>query len=133
MGVGLNHKGYVGWKLSEKSRARLLQLFPPSFKRVVADHVTRLPFATQHFVPWQEVGRVVGFSCDLDRGIEVLVVEIDGVTERPDGEIYHITWSLDPEKDAKPMHSCDMLKTRGWNVFSTPLTIGLEPMFFDHG
>ena len=38
------------------------------------------------------------------------MVEIDGTIQRPDGEIFHITWSLDRQKGFKPVDSKDLLK-----------------------
>ncbi|WP_255504631.1 hypothetical protein [Novosphingobium sp. EMRT-2] len=82
----------VGWKLEERCRAALLLRFPPRYPRVIADHVT---LNLQDRVPPPPVGaaQVIG-RCDDDAGVEALVVRIDGSTARPDGLVWHVTWSL---------------------------------------
>jgi hypothetical protein len=39
---------------------------------------------------------------DDKNGLQALLVSVDGETVRPDGGIYHITWSLDPDRLIPP-------------------------------
>jgi len=65
---------------------------------------------------------------DDGRGVECLVVELDGTTDRPDGSTYHITWSLGPGRKAR--ESNDVLRERGWNRLAEPIAVTLEPARF---
>ncbi|KPF55570.1 MULTISPECIES: hypothetical protein [unclassified Novosphingobium] len=102
-----------GWKLEPDSRDRLMALFPPRYPHTVADHVTRtvhagpgdpLPPAIRH-------ARVVG-HIDDGAGVEALVVALEGSTRRPDGGIWHITWSLAEDRAARESNVA--LAMRAW-------------------
>lgn len=56
------------------------------------------------------VAAIVGRSDD-GRGVEAMVVQIDGSTGRPDGSTYHITWSLQPGR--KAVESNDVIAKAG--------------------
>lgn len=120
---------YVGWELPEAVRDLLLVLFPPVYPDVVAHHVTLafgVPLDTP--LPTATKGIVVGIA-DNGEGVQALVVEIDGEIKRPDGKIYHITWSLDREKGFKPQHSNDVIREEGFK--ETPrVPIVLVPKLF---
>ena len=57
-----------------------------------------------------------------------LVVEIDASVRRPDGSIYHITWSFDRAAGRKPVESNAVLLA-GWRGVE-PIQIALIPRFF---
>ena len=128
--------GYVGWELAAASRNMLLGLFPPKYLKVIGHHIT-FKFGTDDMSAMPELlsATVVGYTTD-NRGIEGLVVAINGTTERPDGSTYHITWSLDPnrqynEKMAyKPVVTNFVLKTHGWLRLNTPINISVTPKVF---
>lgn len=106
--------GYVGWKLTEDDREKLLEEFPPRYPDVIAHHVTlKFGVPNDHPLPEAKKGVVVGLSDDGE-GIQALVVEIDGTTDRPDGSTYHVTWSLDKDAGYKPVHSNDLIKLYRW-------------------
>jgi len=114
---------YLCWMLEPSEREKLLAQIPAEYPRVVAEHITylygvpvqsRLPTATRGFI----IGEI------MDRGVQALVVEIDGSDRRPDGERYHITWSLD--WDRYPAESKDLVK-RGFWPFENPIEIQLIP------
>jgi hypothetical protein len=119
----------TGWKLLRDERDMLLQRFPPRYDDVVADHVTLRTGATPETpLPREvEVARVVG-RADDGWGLECLVVEIDGTTDRPDGSTYHITWSLGPTRRAR--ESNDLLRDKGWEPLPVPIDVALEPARF---
>ena len=118
----------IGWKLDQNDRVHLLRYFKPKYENVVADHVTlRTGANPQTALPHQPVSKIVG-RADDGRGVECLVVELDGVTERPDGSTYHITWSLGPTRSAR--ESNDILRERKWEVLSRPIDVTLEPALF---
>lgn len=104
-------KGYIAFELTRKSRENLLERFPPKFPDVFAHHIT-----WKFGVTAEEVGfanqcqmfEVVGYA--EDESLEALVIRIDDSLERPDGKIYHVTWSLDKSKGRKPVQSNDLVK-----------------------
>ncbi|HXH53001.1 MAG TPA: hypothetical protein VNH53_06190 [Sphingomicrobium sp.] len=118
----------IGWKLPSDERDILLRRFPPRYDNTIADHVTlRTGASDETPLPREVDARVVGHADDGD-SLECLVVELDGTVDRPDGSIYHITWSLGPGRKAR--ESNDVLRDRGWQPIDAPLTITVEPARF---
>lgn len=115
----------IGWKLDRGEREKLLKSHPPRYEQVVADHVT-LEVGGKSLPP--EVKAAIVGRTDDDDGVEALVVTIDGTVDRPDGSIYHITWSLSPGRKAR--ESNDVLKARGWKEIDHPVPITLSPARF---
>jgi hypothetical protein len=120
----------TGWKLPEVERELLLRQFPPKYENVVADHVTlRVGAGPDTPLPKKpNDARVIG-RADDGRGLECLVVEIDGSTDRPDGSTYHITWSLGPGRKAKESNA--VLRDQGWERLDRPVPVRLEPAWFE--
>jgi hypothetical protein len=117
----------LGWKLDRAERTQLLARFPPRYGHVVADHVTlAAKVAAGLPVPAETEGRILGRADDVD-GVEAMVVEIAGTTERPDGSTYHITWSLDPARGRRAVESNDVIRARGWLPLDAPVAIRLIP------
>ena len=115
----------TGWKLDRAQRAELLQQFPPRYPNVDADHVTlRVRASRRAPLPEETHGEIVG-RVDDGRGVEAMVVRIDGTTDRPDGSTYHITWSLADGRKAK--ESNDVLRARPWEPFELPMPVQLRP------
>ena len=115
----------TGWKLDGSDRARLLDRFPPLFHQIVADHVT-LRFGTDGHTPLpaQTSGEIVG-EADDGSGVQALVVRIGGTTDRGDGSVYHITWSLGAHRHAK--ESNDVIARSGWRTVEPAISIRLIP------
>lgn len=93
----------TGWRLQADERVSLLCRFPPCYARTVADHVTLVPPSgggAAAALPAATTGRIVG-RADDGVGVEALVVEIDGATDREGGGTFHITWSLAEGRAAK--------------------------------
>jgi hypothetical protein len=118
----------IGWKLDPEQRVELLRQFPPAYANVVADHVTlKSKPAGAGPLPEPQTGHIVG-KVDDGRGVEAMVVEIGGTTDRPDGSTYHITWSLGPGR--KAVESNDALREHQWVSFDLPMPIDLHPARF---
>jgi len=118
-------KTVAGWKLDRAQRTELLQQFPPKYRNVVADHVTlKLGGGRNASIPDPVHGEIVG-RADDGRGVEAMVVRIDGTTDRPDGSTYHITWSLENGRQAK--ESNDVLRAQRWEEFELPMPVQLHP------
>jgi len=96
---------------------------------VIADHVTlNVGASAQTPLPRRpDTSRIVGHADDRS-GVECMVVELDGTTDRPDGSTYHITWSLGPGRKAR--ESNDVLRERRWKPLPAPIDISLEPARF---
>jgi hypothetical protein len=116
-----------GWKLDRAQRDELLQQHPPRYGNPVADHVTLETDAAAKPLPREVTAAIVGRTDD-ERGVEALVVTIDGTVDRPDGSTYHITWSLADGRRAR--ESNDVLKERGWKELDHPITVKLTPARF---
>ena len=115
----------IGWKVDREQRKELLQQFPPRYRNVDADHVTLITkVAGDALLPEETLGEIVGLADD-GRGVEAMVVAIAGTTDRPDGSVYHITWSLEPGREAR--ESNDVLAARSWTVFDLPMPVKLKP------
>ena len=115
----------VGWKLDRQDRVKLLKDIPARYDEVVADHVTLKVGSTE--IPAHVRASIVG-ATDDEQGVQAMVVSIDGTTDRPDGSVYHITWSLGPGRKAK--ESNNVLKERGWSELDHPIPINLAPARF---
>lgn len=118
----------IGWKVDPDQRRTLLQRLPPKYSRAIADHVTLKPrVAADAPLPPPCRAEIVGRSDDR-RGVEALVVRVDGSTDRPGGGTYHITWSLSPGRKAR--ESNDAIARHGWQAIDPPIPVRLEPAVF---
>jgi hypothetical protein len=122
-------KSVIGWKLDRTERAELLNRFPPRYADTVADHVTLKSDAKGDPLPDPVEAHIIGRSDDGD-SLEAMVVAVDGTVDRPDGSIFHITWSLDKAKGRRAKESNELLKERGWEEFDGPIPVEVEPARF---
>lgn len=115
----------IGWALDREERVELLLQFPPRYAHVVADHVTLVAKVGREApLPAPIHGEIVG-RADDGQGVEAMVVRIDGGTDRPDGSIWHITWSLGEGRRAK--ESNDVIAACGWTPLDLPMPVKLTP------
>ncbi|WP_265563778.1 hypothetical protein [Sphingomicrobium arenosum] len=105
--------GAVGWILDDADRASLLAHFPPRYAEVIAHHVTAASHRDKAPVPAPASFAVIGHS-DAGHGVEALVVLVDGQPHRPDGNHYHVTWSLDPDSGRVPKDSNALIADHGF-------------------
>ena len=118
-------RSVIGWKLDRAERAALLARFEPRYGNVVADHVTlAASVATDTPLPDETVAEAVGLVDD-GRGVEALVVAVEGTTRRPDGSTYHVTWSLGAGRRAK--ESNDVLAKGPWQPLREPIPLTVIP------
>ncbi len=118
----------IGWKLDRAQRAQLLERFPPLYADAVADHVTLASNAEDQPLPPRVKAMIVGHADDGD-GLEAMVVDIDGTSDRPDGSTLHITWSLDKANGRRARESNDLLE-EGWTRFDDPIAVKVAPARF---
>jgi hypothetical protein len=115
----------IGWKLDRSQRQQLLAEIEPRYENVVADHVTLAAnIAADAPLPDRVPARAVG-HVDDGRGVQALVVEVAGSTDRFDGGTYHITWSLGPGRQAR--ESNDVLASQAWGPLDEVFDLILEP------
>lgn len=105
----------LGWRVAAEDRAALLARFPPRYARTVADHVTFGRADEAPPMPQASSARVIG-RADDGAGVEALVVEVAGTSARWDGSRYHMTWSLEPGREA--IESNDVIARLGWEAVS---------------
>lgn len=106
---------YTAFKLDAHSREQLLKRFPPKFPEVIAHHVTvtlGVNPVNRILTGFMQEIEVVGYA--VDDGIEAIVVSVDGSITRKDGNIFHITLSLDRSLGRKPVDSNKVIATKGW-------------------
>ena len=113
----------IGWKLNPRDRDELLRRFPPRYDNVVADHITFGPSAG-FTLPDVTVAEVVGIADD-GMGVQALVAELGGTTDRPSGGTFHITWSLAEGREA--VESNEAIKQCGWDHVGETPKVRLEP------
>lgn len=112
----------IGWLLNADDRADLLRRIPPAYPTVVAHHVTlKTDAAETESAPPARDAEIVGVADDGD-GVQAAVVRLNGTTDRPDGGVYHITWSLRQDREA--VESNAVIAGRGW-VAGAPVKIRL--------
>lgn len=121
-------KHIAGWLLHPEDRERLLAALPPAYPRIAAHHVTlKAEVESDYPLPKDTDGYVIGIADD-GAGVQALVVEIGGTTQRPDGSTYHITWSLADGR--KAVESNDVIRERGWTGTEDRHRVRLEPRIF---
>jgi hypothetical protein len=115
---------YTGWLVDPAEREALLARFAPRYDRVVAHHVT-LKFGDREAQPPGEVAAAIVGEADDGAGVQALVVAIDDAVARPDGGVFHITWSLADGREAR--ESNDVIAARGWVPLDAPEPLRLIP------
>jgi hypothetical protein len=114
---------YTGWLVDPDQRDALLARFPAAYSRVVAHHVT-LKFGDAEAKPPGEVAAEIVGAADDGRGVQALVVAIDGSVARPDGGTFHITWSLAEGREARESNE---VIARGWTRLAEAVVVRLRP------
>ena len=122
-------RSHIGWLVDPEQRRELLQQFPPTYRNPIAHHVTlKGKVSADAPLPQENEGEIIG-KVDDGRGVEAMIVRIDGTTDRPGGGTYHITWSLENGRKAK--ESNDALVEQEWVLFDLPMPVRLIPSHFD--
>lgn len=111
---------YQQFVLTEESRAKLKAVFPPKFPDFIGHHVTYKLGKSGFEDSFPAKFYVYGYS--EEEGLEALVVgrhnfkTLDNSgTHRPDGKLFHVTWSLDRSIGKKPADS-NALVARGFTL-----------------
>lgn len=88
---------------------------------MVAHHVTY--YFGSDVVPPNGKLDIVGI-CDAN-GAQALIIKVDGNINRPDGKIFHCTWSLDAGVPAS--HSNEVIDEYGWFAYPDIITFPAVP------
>lgn len=118
---------YNGYEIEEGSRNKLMTLYPPRYPNVLGHHITEKFGVKNEEVPEQPSKVMVVGYIDNGENVEGFLVSIDGVTTRPDGGKYHITWSIDRSKGAKPFHTNNHVDEA---ISIRPVEIDVDAKFF---
>jgi len=120
---------YTAYTLEPGSRQKLMHLYPPKYPNVMGHHITE-KFGVQDgsVPPMPSDVQVVGYI-DNGKDVEGFLVEVNGTINRPSGGKYHITWSLDRSKGAKPVHT--NAYTDEAVMLKRPIPIDVDPAYFD--
>ena len=123
-------ESYTAYVVDQLSRRKLEQMFPPKYPVWIGQHIT-VDFGVSRDTPPPPMPQrviVYGYADD-GNSIEALAVEVDGQRKRPDGKLYHITWSLDSTK-RKPKDSNLLLQSHPIQPVPT-VEIQIHPMVLD--
>lgn len=112
---------YSAYTIDTKVRPWLLSIIRPTRENVVAHHVTY--YFGKNTLPPKAKLEIVGVA-DAD-GAQALIVRVDGSIHRPDGKIFHCTWSLDDGVSAS--HSNDVIANAGWFSYPDPVEFTAIP------
>jgi len=117
-------RGYSRFCHVNDARSYLLDRLPSKYPHVIADHATHEFNITSD--RWREDWRVYSSApskamfygyVNSGDGLECYLVEVDGKSRRPDGKLYHITWSLRPER-YKPVDSNRLIVEKKYQPIS---------------
>ncbi len=126
-------EGYSGYLL--KNPNSLFDQIPTRYPKKIAHHVThKFPAQHEELPPKITSAQIIAEYWDDEMGVQAVEVMLDGSTIRPDGKTYHITWSLDPAKGAKPVMSNQLIANphSQKRIINPPIDIVLEPKFFNN-
>ena len=119
---------YNGYEIEEGSRRKLMTLFPPKYPNVLGHHITEEFGVKGGEVPEQpEQVLIIGYI-NNGEDVEGFLVEVDGETNRPSGGKYHLTWSIDRSKGAKPVHTNNHVNEAV--MLKRPIEIDVDAKFF---
>ena len=115
---------YTCWMLTDSARIKVKNMFPPVHPDFIGHHITYM-FGKDAEVPAEAKINIIG-HCVTDK-VECFVVEVDGSVVRKDGGIYHLTWSLDKSKGAKPVDSNKAIENNGFKHLEHSIEIATKP------
>lgn len=131
-------RGYTGWKVPDIEQWKKRLLMPCAYQRVLIHHCTHTFGVDESFpLPLKVPAYILGFADD-GTGVQCAILEMGGTSQRPDGSVFHITWSI---ADGRKAVESNELAQRWMNdrasldpdlqiVYATPEPIDLDPQFF---
>lgn len=136
--------GYIAYVIPDITRDRLLAdpVFFPKYPDVFAHHVTIIPPTIYgkkdskngkylYQEPKNQPTCITLYAMvDDNKGCQVVLVKVDDETIRPDGGIYHCTWSIDKSKGYKPVDSNKVLLGYEKVLLNKTINILTKPKIF---
>lgn len=111
------------YKLNAFDLQKLRVRFPPKYTEIVQPHCTAyLGKQVPTDMPKNPKGKVYARVDDF-KGVEVLLISVDDQERRPDGNLFHVTWSL--TADRKPRESNYIIKHFPHEALSECIEISL--------
>ena len=120
---------YNGYEIEQGSRNKLMALFPPKYPNVLGHHITEKFGVKNGEVPEQPKQVLIIGYINNGEDVEGFLVEVDGTTDRPSGGKYHLTWSIDRSKGAKPVHTNNYVNAAV--PLKRPVEIDVDARFFE--
>ena len=115
---------YSCYTISKESKALLIDTFPILYNKFIGHHITE-EFGEEATLPSPRGCVVYGYIDNRD-GLEALLVTVNERKLRPDGNYYHITWSLDSSKH-KPVDSCVIIRNATTFMPCFPIVLETQP------
>lgn len=115
---------YSGYRVSDPAQTLQdleRQGVTPAFDRLILEHVTHT-FPDKTTAPPAQSVRIVGVA--EGDGVQALLVEVDGSTARPDGGLFHVTFSL--AEGVKPFASNALLAEGEIRPLAEPVDVKFE-------
>lgn len=120
---------YTGYEIEPGSRQKIMDLFPPKYPDFLGHHITEQFGVKDGEAPPQPKRVLLIGYIDNGEDVEGFLVEVDGEVNRPSGGKYHLTWSIDRSKGAKPVHT-NMYVDEA-TMLKRPIEIDVDSKFFD--
>lgn len=112
----------LGWLVAEDALQLLKCAYPPKYVPVARPHCT-LALGGDRDVELPAPCKATVFArVDDPGGVEVLLARIGAATVRPDGAVFHITWSLAAGRKPRDSHLA---------IRDCPATLSHEPIEVD--
>ena len=119
---------YSGWELTLDERRKIYAAIKPVYNDIFWQRLVHEFGATEP--PTATSGEVVGWW-DKGEGQQLVIFEIDGSLTRPDGHLYHLSWSRDHVKmQRKPLQSWKHPDLTDFQRLDQPFSVVLTPRLF---
>lgn len=105
---------YTAYVLSDESIREIKEKYNPLFPDFIGHHITcKFGNVSKNDIPDPTDNiEIIGYSSD--DSLECFVCRVDGSVRREDGNLYHLTWSLDRASGRKPVDSNELLNSLGY-------------------
>jgi hypothetical protein len=118
---------YSGWLISNNSIQQIKNLFEQTHPDFIGHHVTYM-FGDDSELSPEATLKIIG-QCTTNK-IQCFVITVNDEIIRPDGNLYHLTWSIDKSKGAKPVDSNKAIIEYGFVHLDKPIEIFGTPKIF---
>ena len=118
---------YSGYLLTDASRAKLIEAFPPMYDDVIAHHIT-WKFPSDEMPPESFKAYINGYG--IDEKVEAVSVVLQNSILCPNSTPFHITLSVNRDAGGKPAMS-KLLEYNFYAVeFENTIVLEIVPQIF---